>query len=134
MKKNPFENRIKRCFFSIIGDFDPERVTDALSLIPDAVLMPGDSHPYDECRVERTEIIFGYNDLYSKDYNEMIYKTLENLLPKEKLLAKLKEEYGLTYKINIGEEMADELLVLDGPISSFIIWIGAGREQSFNFF
>lgn len=133
-EKNPYENKIKRCFFSIIGDFDPEEISNKLFLTPDAILRPGDHHPYDGCKVEKCEIIYGYNDLYEIDYNDMLYKTLEGLLPKEKLLAELKEQYNLTYKINVGKEMADELLVLDGPISGFIVWIGASKEQNFNFF
>ena len=134
MKKNPFENKIKRCFFEIIGDFEPNEIINSLDLTPDAVLFAGDSHPYCGTRVEKNTLIFGYNDLYTEDCNDMLYKTLEGLIGKEELLARLKEKYGLSYVINVGEEMKDELLVLDGPISSFIVWSGASKDQSFYFF
>ena len=135
MKKDMFENRMKRCFFSIKGDCDPQVIIDKLSLTPDCVLMAGDSHPYENGRrVEKNEIIVGYNDLYEKDYNDMLYKTLTPLIPKEELFSRLKEEYGLQYVINVGEEMKDELFVLDGPIASFIVRTGSSRDQSFSFF
>ena len=134
MKKNYYENRMKRCFFSIIGDCEPNEIIEKLSLTPDAVLRPGDMHPYEGVRVERYEIIVGYNDLYHKDYNEMLYKTLGPLVAKEELFTELKEKYSLTYKVNVGREMEGELFILDGPLASFIARTGSTADQSFNFF
>lgn len=121
MKKNSC-----RTYFRIVGIFNPQEIAEILNATPHRIIRRGDSLPHTKRVAEHDEIVFGYNDEYSADINEMLRVTLKGLRGKVTELAALREKYRLEYYLEIvpeiesGSEEPHPALSLDDDIIEFL--------------
>ena len=91
-------------YFKIVGDFDPDVITDLLGLVPER------SHKIGDTRKNGTKYDFalwtvGKCDEYDPEVENQMRKTVSVLLDKIPLLRQIKETYDVEFYLEIVPEV-----------------------------
>ena len=87
-------------YFHISGNFDPEKVTELLSLAPDRIRKIGDRLPSGK-RTRCAIWEFGRCEEYDAEVENMMRKTVAPLLGKTDILNKIREENDVEFWLSI---------------------------------
>ena len=116
--------------FEIKGKFNPEVIIKELGVTPDKIIRKEDYF----------ELHFGYYERYDdvnwENISDVLYETIKCLLPKEKILANIKDKYNLKYDLPIDTNALDleEVLVLDGKVTTFLHWSKTREDLKWYYF
>ncbi len=87
-------------YFRIIGDFDPNSITEKLCLQPNNFWKIGDKRP-DGTTYDFASWEFGYCDNYDVIAENQMHTTISNLLDKVDLLNEIRKQFDVTFTLEI---------------------------------
>ena len=116
--------------FEIKGNFVPETIIEKIGVQPEKVIIKEDY----------CELHYGYYEQYDnvsdETISDILYQTIKPLINKDELLASLKEEYNLTFNLPIDTNAInlEDVLILDGKVTTFLYWSNTRKDLSWYFF
>ena len=91
-------------YFKIVGNFDPDKISSILGLIPDKKWSIGDLRS-DGRTYEFACWIYGKCECYDVYVENMMMKTIKDLLDKTEILKNIKNNYDVSYYLQIVPEV-----------------------------
>ena len=115
--------------FEIIGQGNYQEIIDKLELTPEKIILD------DNC----FKLCFGFvsrDDITWENISDILYETIKSVESKSIELALLKQKYNLKYNIPIESNSVDisNVLILDGPLITFLHSTGTEKDLSWHFF
>ena len=115
--------------FEIKGHGDYKIILNELGLKAEKIITDNDYF----------ELHFGYvtrSDITWENISDILYQTIKTIESKSIELALLKQKYNLTYDLPIDSNTVDtsNVLILDGPIITFLDYTKTNKDLSWHFF
>lgn len=129
--ENPFDKQTEKCtgktYFSLIGYFDPQDITDLLRVNPDYCWKVNDlinsKRTFADSAARRmfSKWVYGTSTAYNGDFNRQIKTTIKNIVSKADLIKELVDNHSVKAYIQIECDVTADGLLPNFSIDKEII-------------